>query len=296
MPRQFHSHKENIILHVIPASQYSTKVLAGLVCKSIPHYLEFAEAQPPKRTLPSGGHMVPELEYQGHAIADSASIFRFLDDHVSPALFPDNKFFPTEEAVGREVVDRVARLERFAEEVLDIYCNYFNFVHQEGYARSIRQSLARYIPWWAFWISIDVQLAEKREKERLNCHAFFIQQQQDRSSSSSSSSGNGCGNDVLETSMVEKAWDKVLLSLEAEFVSAEQETIAGSPHYSAADFAIFAKIARLQDHLGDVSIGAGLLGALNREGIAVPRLQAWYHRIQRACPLVWRNKRVPASP
>jgi hypothetical protein len=55
---------------------------------------------------------------------------------------------------------------------------------------------------------------------------------------------------------------------------------------------VFAKLARLQDHLGDVSIGAAWPEALTAHAAHAPRLVAWYERMRAACPLVWKNKRV----
>jgi hypothetical protein len=119
--RAFHSHPELIIVHVIPASQYSTKVLAGLAQRQLPHALEFAHGEPSNRKLPSGGDMVPELEYAGQGTPDSAAIFRFLDARV-PALAAQ-RFFPAAEAVGEAAAARIVHLERVAEDELDHFCN-----------------------------------------------------------------------------------------------------------------------------------------------------------------------------
>jgi hypothetical protein len=56
---------------------------------------------------------------------------------------------------------------------------------------------------------------------------------------------------------------------------------------------VFSKFARLQDHLGDVSIGAGYPEAMDACEKEAPKLLAWYQRMRSECPLVWRNKRVP---
>lgn len=276
--RPFHSHPADVVLHVIPASQYSTKVLAGLIQRGIPHYLVFAHGDPSSRHLPSGGVMIPELEMGGVGTPDSAAIFRFLDGCHLPQL-ENAPFFPSSEVAGKDVAAKVIRLERFAELELDHFCNYFNFVDPEGYQRSVRQSLARYIPSWAFWVNIDDRLADKRSSEAAACHRYFLP-------SADSSI-------ILNSALVHRAWHAVLLQLEAEFNSSASWTLCGTEYPTAADFGVFSKLARLQDHLGDVSIGAGFADAMAACEKEAPKLMAWYQRMRQDCPLVWRNKRVP---
>lgn len=276
--RQFHSHPSAAIVHVIPASQYSTKVLAGLSQRGIPHYLVFAHGDPSSRLLPSGGDMVPELEMHGVGTPDSAAIFRFLDGCHLPQL-EHAPFFPSSETLGDEVAAKVVRLERLAEIELDHFCNYFNFVDPDGYQRSVRQSLSRYIPSWAFLVNIDGRLADKRSREAAACRQYFLP--------SADSSV------TLDGTVVRRAWHGMLLRLEAEFNDSASWTLCGTDHPTAADFGVFSKFARLQDHLGDVSIGAGYPDAMDACGKEAPKLLAWYQRMRSECPLVWRNKRVP---
>jgi glutathione S-transferase len=278
--RSFHTNPEAVIVHVVPASQYSTKVLAGLVQRNIPHFLEFVPGDPASRHLPSGGDMVPELEMGGVGTADSAAIFRFLDQCGLPQL-ANAPFFPNPDLVGQEVSDKVLLLERLAEQELDLFVMFFNFVDPEGHARSVRQSLARYIPWWAFWISIDDRLAEKRAEETAACRRYFLPQAD--------------ATVALDRSLVLSAWQAMLRRLEGQFGAPESWTLCGTPYPTAADFAVFSKLARLQDQLGDVSIGAGLPDALTGFEADAPRLLAWYQRMRTDCPLVWRNKRVPTG-
>jgi glutathione S-transferase len=253
-------------------------VLAGLSHRGIPHYLEFAHGEPHSRQLPSGGDMVPELELRGAGIPDSAAIFRHLDNSGLPQL-ENAPFFPSPDDVGQKTADKVLRLERLAETNLDPFCNYFNFVDHDGYNRSVRQSLARYIPAWAFWVSIDDRLSDKRASETAACRSHFL--------SSSHPNAN------LDCSVVRTAWRAMLLQLEAEFTSSASWTFCGTAYPTAADFALFSKFARLQDHLGDVSIGAAFPDAFDGYDSETPRLLAWYRRMRSECPLVWRNKRVP---
>jgi glutathione S-transferase len=276
--RKFHSHAADVIVHVIPASQYSTKVLAGLTHRGIPHYLVFADGDPPSRRLPSGGDMVPELEMNGVGTPDSSAIFRFLDGCRLPQL-DHAPFFPSAEAVGDEAAAKIVRLERLAEIELDHFCNYFNFIDPDGYQRSVRQSLARYIPPWAFWVNIDDRLAEKRSREAAACRQYFLP--------SADSSV------TLDSAVVRRAWHAMLLRLEAEFTTSASWTLCGTDYPTAADFGVFSKFARLQDHLGDVSIGAGYPEAMDACEKEAPKLLAWYQRMRSECPLVWRNKRVP---
>ena len=283
--RQFHSHRDTVIVHVVPASQYSTKVVAGLEQRGIPHCLEFADGDPASRRLPSGGDMVPELELGGIGTPDSAAILHFLDARGLSQL-ENAPFFPSAELVGQATADKVLRLERLAELELDLFVMYFNFVDNEGHARSVRQSLARYIPWWAFWVNIDERLADKRAAETAACRRYFLPVD-----------GGGSGEDAvaLDGALVRGAWRAMVQRLEAEFSVPEAWTLCGTAYPTAADFGVFAKLARLQDQLGDVSIGAGFPDALAECDAIAPRLLAWYQRMRAECPLVWRNKRVPAT-
>lgn len=278
--RKFHSHPADVVVHVIPASQYSAKVLAGLTQRGIPHYLVFAHGDPSSRRLPSGGDMIPELEMGGVGTPDSAAISRFLDNRHLPQL-QHAPFFPSSEVVGHDVAAKVVRLERFAELDLDHFCNFFNFVDPDGYQRSVRQSLARYIPSWAFWINIDDRLADKRSSEAAACHRYFLP-----------SADPGV---ALDSDDVRRAWHGVLTQLEAEFDTSASWTLCGTAYPTAADFGVFSKLARLQDHLGDVSIGAGFPDAMAACGTEAPKLLAWYQRMRAECPLIWRNKRVPLA-
>jgi hypothetical protein len=216
----------------------------------------------------------------GVGTPDSAAIFRFLDGCQLPQL-QHAPFFPSQrnEILGDEVPAKVVRLERLAETELDHFCNFFNFVDADGYQRSVRQSLARYIPSWAFWVNIDDRLADKRSREAAACRHYFLP--------SADSSV------PLDGSVVRRAWHRVLLRLETEFVTPESWTLCGTDHPTAADFGVFSKFARLQDHLGDVSIGAGFPDAMHACEKEAPKLLAWYQRMRSECPLVWRNKRVP---
>jgi hypothetical protein len=224
--------------------------------------------------------MVPELEMGGVGTPDSAAIFRFLDARGLPQL-RNAPLFPSSCVVGCEIADKVVRIERFAELDLDHFCNYFNFVDPDGYSRSVRQSLARYIPSWAFWVNIDDRLAEKRASAAATCRSYFLPSADPSLS--------------LDSSIVRSAWREMLLKLEAEFDVPNAWTLCGTDYPTAADFGVFSKFARLQDHLGDVSIGAGFPDALDGCQKEAPRLFSWYQRMRSECHLVWKNKRVPSS-
>jgi glutathione S-transferase len=226
--RRFHSHPDLIIVHVVPASQYSTKVLAALSQRRLKHALEFAHGEPSRRVLPSGGDMVPELEFAGVGTPDSAAILRFLDERI-PELAAV-KFFPTEDEVGESVATRVNQLERLAEEELDLYCNYFNFVNDAGHRRSVRQSLARYVPWWAVWLNIDDLLAGRRSECTEACRIYFSKVQP------------SSPDQQLDESVVRAAWLEMLGRLEVNFECEEQSYLCGTAQPTAADFGVRAII------------------------------------------------------
>jgi hypothetical protein len=108
----------------------------------------------------------------------------------------------------------------------------WNFVHPAGHARSVRQSLSRYVPWWAFWISIDAALAEKRADATAGCRAYFLRDAKD------AGADNATPTAALDEGVVTAAWLEVLGRLNAEFAADEQLYLCGTPYPTAADFGV----------------------------------------------------------
>ncbi|KAJ8611566.1 hypothetical protein CTAYLR_010179 [Chrysophaeum taylorii] len=256
MSRPWHSRPDDIIVHVMPGSQYSAKVVAALESRGLPHFLDFCEPQPPKRRLPSGKTMVPEIEYKGEAVSDATAILRFIDERVDvPEPF-----------VPAAVAADVDTLDEEAETVLEAVCNFFNYVHQPSYEASVRQSLSKYVPWWAFWVNIDSYLEANREKARGKVDAILA---------------------TRDLDAVKAKLHATLLKYESR-LDANPFLACDAP--TLADFAVYSKICRMTDNLGDVSVGSAHKDILDAD---LPNLRAWFSTMQARSPLKWKGKRIP---
>mmetsp|Transcript_3564 Transcript_3564/g.9161 ORF Transcript_3564/g.9161 Transcript_3564/m.9161 type:complete len:211 (+) Transcript_3564:112-744(+) len=205
--------------------------------------------------------MVPELEYKGKAMNDATTILRFLDTAVEDEKEP---FVPS----GLD--DDIAVVDADAEGFFEACCEFFNYVDRRSYEASVRQSLSRYIPWWAFWIDIDAQTAWKRDKAQATVDAVLA---------------------TRDVDVVRARLHDRLRSYDDRL--ATQDWLVASPHPTLADFAIYAKLARITDQLGDVSIGSAQKDILDGDDLA--NVRAWFARMQRRSPLRWKGKRVPTT-
>mmetsp|Transcript_12075 Transcript_12075/g.14091 ORF Transcript_12075/g.14091 Transcript_12075/m.14091 type:complete len:218 (-) Transcript_12075:1559-2212(-) len=188
-----------------------------------------------------------------------SDIMRFLDEEVKANFFPD------------EIKDQVEALDEEAETTLDAICDYFNYVDEKGFEKSLLQSMSRYVPWYAFWINVRKRIKPTREKKALKCREVLK-----------------CD---LNRDSVLGILDEKMNSYEKMLGSAEdQKFLLLSSQPTAADIAIFAKICRLTDNLGDMSIGSDVsiddvIG--DREN-----LKTWYERMEDLSPRRWKGKRV----
>ena len=57
--------------------------------RNIPHFCEFVHVVPKKRTLPSGGTMVPECTVGDRSIPGSDAILRHFDEQFGTDFFPN---------------------------------------------------------------------------------------------------------------------------------------------------------------------------------------------------------------
>ena len=147
---------EDVVVYVMPGSQYSAKVLAALDSRNIAHHVIFVSIRAEQRKLPSGGKMVPECTVGEEVIVDSEVILRYFDEHF------DTAFFPT------PLAGELSR--RASDGVLGGAVLYYNWVYGPSYTRSMRaqgQGSAPAILCCFKGMAIDFMTASHRQKFRL---------------------------------------------------------------------------------------------------------------------------------
>ena len=130
-----------------PAAHFSAKVLVALDAYGIKHSVSFVHVVPEKRKLPSGGTVVPEVDFGSSigVVGDSETILRTLDEKFGAALFPS------------ELAGELSR--RASDGILLACALYYNLVHEPTYKKTTHAHVEAMIPW--FFCCFRGLMAEK---------------------------------------------------------------------------------------------------------------------------------------
>lgn len=258
----------SITIFAMPGSQFTAKVLIALDSRAIPHYVSFVNPDPKQRKLPSGGTMVPEMQYNDEIVPDSDAILHFLDQHLNTGFMPAD--LPACEEVCRK-----------ASTIFAAYVLYYNWIHEESYRRSMARSFDRYIPsilCCGRGLMVDWMLSDAR--------STFKQQV-------ASMLGLDPERLPTEAEMRERMIAE-LLSYQAELKTEQQPyLIASTDRVTAADAALYAQLERLVGDEGDVQLPNALPDLLNESRLS--RLWAWHERMRSEHPIRFKGKRPPSS-
>lgn len=276
---------DDIVIYVIPGSQFSFKVLSALTARKIPHYVEFVPTQPEARrkVLPSGGKLVPEMlvgssETPVAVVPDSEAILHWLDEHRS------TNFFFNDSANASELSLR-ASTRGLAGLVW-----YYNWVNPDGYKASMQKSLARLVlPSWIAWgrawiVDALVYCGGYRQK-----HATMAMQALDIDD---------------ESTLYDEAHMKTRLLEELQFFqslfgerssSKQPYLLENTTEPTAVDFSVFAQVQRLigAGAASDVSVYPALPELRQQHETDLGRLWQWYDIMCERFPVKFKGKRLP---
>lgn len=256
------------IVHVIPGSQYSAKVLAALDSREIPHSCNFAAMRPEDRKLPSGGTMVPEAVIADAIVPDSDAILRHFDAHYGTDFFP-----------ASPSVENLA--QRVSYGVISGAVLYYNWCHEPTYARTMRAAAEHMLPSWicimrgaiADWMS-----AETRRGFRVKAAAEL-----------------GVGVDALDDEPAIRAMLLDELKGLQACLHAGADYLQGAQRPTAADFSLYAMLERLVGEMGDIALPCSLPELVQSQKGELERLWTWHETMRSRHPIRFKGKRLGRS-
>jgi glutathione S-transferase len=262
-----------ITIYVMPGSQYSAKVLAALDAFDVPHFVHFVSTDRTKRNLPSGGTMVPEMTVgtskdEVLIVKDSEHILHWLDEHRGTRLFP------TDQASELSV--------RASDGVLAGAVLYYNWVNDEGYARSMQTTLAeKAVPAYVLFFRqqlVDYFVSDERQKFRTKAadHLGLEESQLD------------------DEPRVHKMLIEELLFFQSLLKDGKQSYLLPGDKPTAADFSMYAQLERLVGTEGDANVRPSL-PMLKAETRELARLWQWHDLMLHRHPIRFKGKRAPAK-
>jgi len=275
-----------ITIYVMPGSQYSAKVLAALDAFQVPHYVQFVSTEREKRHLPSGGTTVPEMtvgtsnDDEILIVKDSEHILHWLDENI-----PRTRLFPTEQASELSV--------RASDGILAGAVLYYNWVNDEGYARSMQATLAETaVP--AYVLFFREQLVDWLvSDERRNFRTKAAQQLGLLDESELDNEPR-----IHQMLVEELLYFQSLLKDDDDDDDTHQPYLLVGDQPTAADFSVYAQLERLVGTEGDANIRPSwplLKSETTQRHHQLARLWQWHDWMLHKHPIRFQGKRVPAA-
>jgi len=260
---------DNITIYALPGSQYCAKVLAALDAVGIAHDVTFVSFDAKKRSeeLPSGGRKVPEMKVvtssnpeESTVVQDSEGILQWFDDNRG------TKFFGHEDAHTLSA--------RAGDGILAGSVLYYNWVDDDGYARSVRKSIKdQVLPQWLPFRGKVTDLAVKSERSKFR-HEASTMLSLDASQ-------------ISDEPLVRQKLLDELQYFQSLLTSPEQIYLLGeSP--TAADFSVYAQLERLVGDTGDAEVFCSLPELMEHKELE--RLWRWYAHMREEHPIVFHGK------
>eukprot|EP00735_Rhodelphis_limneticus_P006430 TRINITY_DN1883_c0_g1::TRINITY_DN1883_c0_g1_i1::g.14178::m.14178 TRINITY_DN1883_c0_g1::TRINITY_DN1883_c0_g1_i1::g.14178 ORF type:complete len:282 (-),score=77.87,GST_N_3/PF13417.1/5.9e-10,GST_C_2/PF13410.1/7.1e-09,GST_C_3/PF14497.1/6e+03,GST_C_3/PF14497.1/2e-07,GST_N_2/PF13409.1/0.00016,GST_C/PF00043.20/0.001 TRINITY_DN1883_c0_g1_i1:402-1190(-) len=248
-----------ITFFVLVGSQYCTKVLTACDHHKIPYTLKIIAPGNLTKELPPP-HTVPVMNFDGKIIPDSTKILHFLDQYLDS---PD-KFFPDG---NQDVVD----LDEYLGNRFNQFVLYFNWVDDDGFNRSINNSVKNFLPFFlrpfSGWIACGHR-SKVIERVRSKLPA----------------------DEISDSQTAYESLKKELTKLEARF-SDGRKFLCGTPAPTAADFQLYGMMQHLVSYTGDANL-APCTPTLFKDA-AVPKLQAWHEYMESTYPIKYKGKPAP---
>eukprot|EP00746_Dinoflagellata_sp_MGD_P137549 gnl/MRDRNA2_/MRDRNA2_71317_c0_seq1.p1 gnl/MRDRNA2_/MRDRNA2_71317_c0~~gnl/MRDRNA2_/MRDRNA2_71317_c0_seq1.p1 ORF type:complete len:268 (+),score=49.61 gnl/MRDRNA2_/MRDRNA2_71317_c0_seq1:151-954(+) len=244
-----------ITIYAMPGSQFSAKVICGLDSRGIQHYVKFVDADPEKRKkqLPSGGLLVPEMQYSTSIVPDSDKIFRFLDENLKTNFFPQS--LPEVEALCSKAC-----------------------VTLNAYERSMRALFIRVLPGFLCCCRgpiIDRLVANKRKELQVE-----VQQKL------------GLDPKLIDEPQMYKGLVQLLSEFQTHLhTDAQKYLVASTSEPTAADCALYAMVERLVGSVGDAEVPSALPQLYQETSLA--RLWKWHQLMVEKHPIQFKGKKPP---
>jgi glutathione S-transferase len=261
------SSSSHYTIYVLPGSQYCAKVLAALDAEKIPHDVVSVAFDAKKRSeeLPSGGRKVPEMKVvtsdeQVTLVLDSEGILRWFDENRGTRFFPES-------AAGELSA-------RAGDGILAGCVLYYNWVNNEGYARSVRKSIKEQVlPQWLPFRGKVTDVAVKSERAKFRQEVLKMLQVKDEQLASEP---------VVRHMLVSE-----LAFFQSHLTSPDQPYLLGNTP-TAADFSVYAQLERLVGDTGDAQVFCSLPELLQTKEL--DRLWQWYHGMRKEHPIHFHGK------
>lgn len=278
-----------ILLYWIEGSQFCAKVGVALDSRSLPFQVKLVSVvNAGGRNLPSGGILVPEMLYDNSTVVpDSSAILRHLDKALPEQLGGDAAFFPS---------PAVTTADAHVGSTVNACVLYWNWVSDAGYARSIRAkgiSAAPALLRGPAGVAVDLLTRGKRRSMREGVAKTLGEPPR---------AGTPADDDAMRQRTVEElaiyedhlASDGGGTSAAADAAAATGATAApflfGGTAPSAADCGLYAMVCRFVGVMGDAALPPALPDLwMTTGGDRLPRLRAWYDRMDAAYPIVFRR-------
>lgn len=279
-----------ILLYWIEGSQFCAKVGVALDSRSLPYQVKLVSAvNAGSRNLPSGGKFVPEMVYNTSTVVpDSSAILRHLDKALPEQLGGDAAFFPS---------PAVETANAHVGSTVNACVLYWNWVSDAGYARSIRAKGTAAAPALLrgpAGLAVDLLTRGKRRSMREGVAKTLGEPPRE---------GNPADDDAMRQRTVEELaiYEDHLASDGGGASSASAAAAAaaggasaapflfGGTAPSAADCGLYAMVCRFVGVMGDAELPPALSDLWSGPGgDRLPRLRAWYDRMDAAYPIVFK--------
>jgi len=283
VPREEEDEEKTVpVVHVMFGSQFSAKVVAALDNRGIKHYAAFAPVDRNQRNLKSGGYLLPEMDVGEVNVPDSEAILKWFDKNRG------TDFFPTEET------DEISKR---AGSVLNAFLLYYNWVNDEGFARSMLPNFARQLPSWMCCCRdriIRSMSSAQREEFRVKVRDIFSKQLPELVDKESAS-------ELADETKIAAALGSECERMQAllERKSGQQYLVPEATNPTAADFTVYCIMSRIFGEgegtgSGDAKINQAVTEA-EREDYRkrFPRLFEYFDRMLKEAPIKYKGKRVP---
>eukprot|EP00538_Stauroneis_constricta_P001219 CAMPEP_0119560334 /NCGR_PEP_ID=MMETSP1352-20130426/14605_1 /TAXON_ID=265584 /ORGANISM="Stauroneis constricta, Strain CCMP1120" /LENGTH=302 /DNA_ID=CAMNT_0007608293 /DNA_START=346 /DNA_END=1254 /DNA_ORIENTATION=- len=276
---------EKIVVYIMPGSQFAAKALVALDSRKIKHecFYVAVSLEQRKKQIPSGGTLVPEIQItlkdggDPIVVSDSEGILHWFDDHYENA----KKFFPTTECSDLSM--------RVSDGVLAGCVYYYNWVHNDGYNRSMKNSFRKFLAipsWMPSFVSsgpLDMLLNSSRKK-------FAVK-------AADAIKLDGVDKDALtneDEPKVKKALLEELAYLQSLLKDDDENTelyFFGHKQATAADISVYAQIERLVGDMGDGKVSASIPD-LKKDETSLKLLWKWHDGMRKNHPIKFRGKRA----
>jgi len=243
----------------------------ALDSQKIPHYAILTDINPKTRKLPSGRLLVPEITVgeQGspkfEIVFDSERILHWLDETRG------TNFYPTDAAAPLSI--------RASDKILGGAVLYYNWIHYESYALSMRATVDReFLPGFICFFRaeiLDFALEPERVKKRPQAQAMI-----------------GADVDLNDEPAVRRIlMDELTFFQSLLKMDSQEYLLEGTTEPTAVDFSVHVMVEKFVGTMGDANNLPSMPELLEEKSLA--RLWRWNQSMVEKHPLRFKGKGKP---